>query len=183
MYDHIRNTLFAETQAMKLTMLTDCLAEFVGKFDYTNDKVNKRTTKYIRRKLESEYNDSLHFVSENNGLVLVFPDNLSMTNIVVENMKLKDKLQPLKEAEVSYIRETIKSMLRMSWPPQADELSAGYIKLAESLLLFLNVLFRGDQTDASPMFLRVVLSVGQYCLYAVSNGTIIPANIFCYHGV
>lgn len=66
---------------------------------YTNDKMKQQTKKFIRSKLESTYNDSLHFVSAKNGRVLVFSDNLSMTNFVVENMKLKGKLQSMKEAE------------------------------------------------------------------------------------
>jgi hypothetical protein len=67
-------------------------------------------------------------------------------------------------------------MTRMPWPPQPDELCADYVKLPESLILFLNILFQGNGGNVNPKFQRLAQSVGQDCFYAISGGAIIPAK-------
>jgi len=78
-------------------------------------------------------------------------------------MKLTDKLKYMKEPEdiqhtgkasTSRIHGNIKSMLRMPWLSQPDELSAHYVKIPEVLLLFLNALYHVD-----------LFSMTTFCLY------------------
>ena len=45
--DHIRSTLFSEPQTMRLTTLTDRLAEFMGTLGYTSDQVKQQTKNHI----------------------------------------------------------------------------------------------------------------------------------------
>lgn len=185
LYDYIRQNLFPQPHVMKLTMLTDRLVDFMCTNGYTNDDLKQHTKQHIRRKLESEFGDTLHFTSDANGRLLVFPDNLSMNDTVVKNMYLKDELQSLKnetdinqaiKSSAHQIHEKIKEMPKMPWPPQPDELDANYISLPEHLILFLNVLFQGDESNPSSKFQRLVQSVGQDIVYAVSCGRIIPAK-------
>jgi len=75
-----------------------------------------------------------------------------------------------------HLRGQLKTVKAKSWPPQPDELHSGYIKLPASLETFLNILLCGETQDGTRKLKRIVQSIGQDCLYAVSGGTIIPAK-------
>ena len=81
----LETPLLSHVQTIILTTLTDRLVLFMATLDYTSDQVKQQTKKHIRRKLEREFNDFLHVVCKKNGRVLVFPDNLFMTNVMIEN--------------------------------------------------------------------------------------------------
>ena len=68
--------MFTDPQAVRLTHLTDKLVEFMKTYGY--DDVKQQTNNHIRRKLDVDFGDSLHFISEENGRVLVYPDKLSL---------------------------------------------------------------------------------------------------------
>lgn len=183
LFKHIRDTMFTDPQAVRLTHLTDTLVEFMRTYGY--DDVKKQTKNHIRRKLDAEFCDSLHFISETNGRVLVYPDNLSLAQALRDNVILKDKVQELESTNdirhiinqsAVHIRGQIKSMPKMPWPPKPDELNADYLKLPETLMLFLRNLLMGDSAEGTPRLQRVVQSLGQDCVYAVSGGSTIPAK-------
>ena len=183
LFKHVRDTLFPEPQVIRLTNLTAKLVAFMEVNGYSS--VKQQTKDHIRRKLEAEFTDSLHFISEANGRVLVYPDNLSLVEVLRENVLLKDKLQELEttndithiiKRSAIHIRGQIKSMPKMPWPPKPDELSGDYLDLPETLLLFLNNLLMGDSSEGTSRLQRVVQSLGQDFVYAVSGGLIIPAK-------
>ncbi|KAI3388753.1 hypothetical protein SNEBB_003675, partial [Seison nebaliae] len=183
LFKHIRDTLFTDPQVVRLAHLTDTFVEFMR--THGCDDVKLQTKKHIRRKLESEFGDSLHFINEANGRVLVYPDNLSLTQVLRENVKLKDNVQELESRSdmthtinrsASHIRNQIKSMPKMPWPPKPEELDGDYLNLPDTLTLFLRRLLMGDSADGTPRLQRVVQSLGQDCVYAVSGGSTIPAK-------
>jgi hypothetical protein len=181
LFKHIRDSMFIASQAVRLSELTEKLTEFL-KSNGCSD-IKKQTKNHIRRKLTAEFEESLHFISEINGKLIVYPDNLSITQVIRDNMKLKDKVKELtttndmmhniKQSAI-YFRDKIKSMTIMTWPPNIDDLDGDYIKLPETLQLFLRKLLFNDLTGAQCQ--RVVQSIGQDCVYAVSGGSIVPAK-------
>ena len=94
LFKHIRDTIFTNPQAVRLTHLTDKLVEFMRTYGFQD--VKKQTKNHIRRKLEAEFCQSLHFITETNGRVLVYPDNLSLAQALTDNVMLKDKVQEQK---------------------------------------------------------------------------------------
>ena len=183
LFKYIRDTMFTDPQAIRLTHLTDKLVEFMKTYGY--DDVKQQTKNHIRRKLDADFGDSLHFISEENGRVLVYPDNLSLAQALRDNFILKDKIQELESTNdirniikqsAVHIRGQIKSMPKMPWPPNPDELNANYLKLPETLILFISNLLIRKSVEGTPRQQRVVQSLGQDCVYAVSGGLTIPAK-------
>ena len=76
LFDYIRAHLFSQPRVIKLTELTDVVMDNMRALGCENDDIKLHTKKHIRRNLEREFCDSLHFVHAENGRVLVYPDNL-----------------------------------------------------------------------------------------------------------
>ena len=189
LFQHVRNTLFSAPEVIKLTSLTEMLVNLMSMLGYIDDEVLPQTKKQIRRRLESEFGESLHFVKTAEGKVLIYPDNLTMESLAKENNELKNQLESVShECEVkavltksaSHIRSDIKNMKKKPWPPQPDQLTADYMKLPDSLEIFLRVLLTGDVKQSVPSSNsrehRLVESLGQDFVYTVSGGSIIPAK-------
>ena len=75
LFDFIRNAVFEEPQVVKLSDLTSKLVGWLLELDV--DDVKPSTKKHIRRKLGQEFGHCLHFVPDNNGKILLYPDNMS----------------------------------------------------------------------------------------------------------
>lgn len=73
------DTLVAETTVLRRTDVT-------GKLVSIND-VRPHTKNHIHRKLEIGFKESLHFVSDDKGKLLVYPYNPSLDQVVVDMMK------------------------------------------------------------------------------------------------
>ena len=55
------------------------------------------TKKHIRRKLETEFGESLSIFPDNNGKLLVVPDSLDIKNLLSQLMSIKKELDSLRE--------------------------------------------------------------------------------------
>ena len=188
LFDHVRETLFNQPQVVKLTALTDVLLNNLRTIGFPNENIQSSTKKHIRRKLEGEFAESLHFIQADNGRVLVYPDNLSFDQLVNENMQMKEKLscvaskdeqeKALKSA-ATHIRSEIRNLEAKPWPPSPDELNLDYVKLPESILIFLSALLGLGDTETEELpakSQRIINSLGQDCVYAVTGGRVIPAK-------
>ena len=51
------------------------------------------TKTHLRRKLETKFGGTLHFVPDSNGKLLVFPDNLERHELAKENIKLQREIE------------------------------------------------------------------------------------------
>ena len=93
----------------------------------------------------------------------------------------KHETQSSIKSAASHIRNEIRSMKCKPWPPPPDELNCDYVKLPGSLVAFLSALFGlGDTTkkNVSPKSQRIIYSLGQDCVYAVTGGRVInPKHI------
>lgn len=183
LFQYVRDTLFAEPAVVRMTELTGMLVSYLQTCGI-ND-VKPHTKKHIRRKLECEFKESLHFVSDDKGKVLVYPDNLSLDHAVVAMMKAEEQLLEVKHSEnidnivklsANHLREQIKKIKPKPWPPHPAELNSDYAKVPESLEAFLKLLLHGETHKETQKLERLVQSIGQDCIYAVSGGKVVPAK-------
>ena len=93
----MRDTLFPEPTVLRMTELTVELVSYLQTCGI-ND-VKPHTKKYFCRKLECEFKESLHFVHDDKGKLLVYPDNLSFDQVVVAMVKAEEQLRELKYSE------------------------------------------------------------------------------------
>jgi hypothetical protein len=76
-----------------MTGLTNVLLEFMNTLGYSNTEIKMQTKKHMRRKLKSEFGESLHMLSDDNGRLLVIPDNLSIEALVKDNIRPMEQLE------------------------------------------------------------------------------------------
>ncbi|KAK0133463.1 hypothetical protein N1851_031026 [Merluccius polli] len=84
----IRVELFANPKVMFMTDLTSRLVASMNSKGII--QVKGSTKKHIRRKLEREFGGALHIFPDDNGKLLLYPDNLSLRKLVKENHNLKN---------------------------------------------------------------------------------------------
>ena len=72
-------------------------------------------------------------------------------------------------------------MPKMPWPPKPEELNGDYLNLPDTLMLFLRILLMGNSVEGKPQLQRVVQSLAQDCVYAISGASAIPAQGEWHH--
>ena len=80
LFQYVRDTLFPEPTVLRMTELTVKLVSYLQ--TYGINDVKTHTKKHLRWKLECEFKESLHFVHDDKGKLLVYPDNLSFDQVV-----------------------------------------------------------------------------------------------------
>ena len=183
LFQYVRETLFPETAVVRMTELTVKSISYLQTCGI-ND-VKPHTKKQLRRKLECEFKESLHFVHDDKGKLLVYPDNLSFDQVVVAMVKAEEQLQEIKycknidnivKLSADHLRGQIKKINPNPWPPNPAELNSDYTKLPESLEMFLKILHHGETKEGTKKMEHVIQSIGQDCIYAISRGNVIPAK-------
>ncbi|KAK3746534.1 hypothetical protein QZH41_007378 [Actinostola sp. cb2023] len=118
-------------------------------------EVKESTRKHVRRRLEAEFGEGLHFVAVEEGKrkMLVIPDNLTVVQLARENVKLQEKQTLIDKAidnehhiieAALCIREKLKTLeINSSWPPKPSELHDSAIDLPDCLLTFLRIVLTG----------------------------------------
>ena len=183
LFKYIRNHLFQQPNVVRLTELTKKLTDTLLSMGVT--EVKSSTKKHIQRKLVAEFGESLHMIPDDKGKILVFPDNLSLGEVVKENVRLKEELQVFKEnmSHNENMVKTVSLMLRndvkmqetkMPWPPVPAQLEASSQLIPGSLNAFLRILFSGDSTICSGRVHRLVDSIGQDIVYGVTCSRLKP---------
>jgi hypothetical protein len=93
LFAYIRCDLFCNPRVIRMTDLTNKLTQYMHTLGFEDTK--NHTKKHTRRKLESEFGDSLCIISQN-GKLLVMPDNLTREELAKENAKLQAELNMYK---------------------------------------------------------------------------------------
>lgn len=183
LFEHIRHNLFPNPHIVELTHLTKLLVNKLQQCGVQDIKTGTKT--HIKRKLEAEFANSLEFVTDVNGRVLVMPSNLTREIMAVELMRLtKDAKQKTDDKNelitksALILRDEIKgSKCDQDWPPDPDALDNDYVPLPKMVHLFIKTLLSGDKNkDESGKVHRVVNSISQDVVYAVTAGTWKPAK-------
>jgi len=93
-------------------------------------RVAPSTKKHLRHKVESEFDEFLHIITNDKGKLLVYPDNLTMDELVKVCQKLKDELKEHKssisEDIISQLALKIRGDIRkqditQAWPPHVSD--------------------------------------------------------------
>ncbi len=104
---YIREGLIEHPTVVPFTDLTSKLVTEMAECGVT--QVAPSTNKHLRCKVEAKFGESLHIIPNDKGKLLVYPDNLTMDELVQVCQKLKDKLKEHK----SSIREDIISQVAL----------------------------------------------------------------------
>ena len=175
----ILSDIFSNPRVISLTELCSKLVSFFQQHGI--DQVNQSTKNHLRRSLETEFGDSLHFFTIGRR-VYIRPDNLMPESIFAEYVTLKEKLdaydkdqthKSLVERVAIYLRDQIKqSISKQPWPPHPDELNAHYFSPPASLVQFLNALL-SERQDPSARVNRLTWSFAQDIVSAVTRGEVL----------
>ena len=135
-----------------------------------------------------EFGNSLHIIPDDNGRLLLYPNNLTMQALVRENQSLKKQLKHLSKGDdqelltksAKQLRADIKTKATVtdqSWPPEIESCKSDVIP--ESLLYFLRIQLIGstdpDNIDsATQRVQRLMQSFSQDTVHAVTRGKVKP---------
>ena len=96
LYMYIRNNFLANQEIVPMTYFTSRLENSMISLGI--NQIRLSTKKHVRRKLEREFDKSLHFISDEKGRVLIYPDSLSMENLVKQVYTMGKDLQDARDA-------------------------------------------------------------------------------------
>ncbi|MES9883965.1 MAG: hypothetical protein ABW185_24210, partial [Sedimenticola sp.] len=184
LFAHIRDDLFSNPRIVPLTYLTDHVVSFMD--TSAMEKCTESTKKNIRRTIEKEFGDSLHFITVGRR-VYVRPDNLTTDSVIIDFIRLQDTLDTYKEDQTYeslikrvafYIRSEIKNgKHEQQWPPHPEQLDSSYYSSPDCLIEFLTTLFSGKH-EPSIRTCRLTWSVAQDIVSAVTQGEVLtPKHI------
>lgn len=97
-FAYIRNNISPSPCIVKQTDLLDKLIRYI-QTDPMVTHIKASTRKHIGRKLAQEFGTSLHSVSDQEGKVLIYPDNLTRDMLDNENMALRKRLSEVERAK------------------------------------------------------------------------------------
>ena len=154
------------------TVLTNILEANLAQLDNFDKNTIICAKKNLRRRIETNM-PGIHFLNYSPQKVLVYPDTLSIADLVRENFELKEELEAFKKTSndqhailqaSQIIRNEIKEMKdEMPWPPEAKDLTNDRIRMPKSLDMFINTLLSGSfRQSSSSRVTRIKLSIGEY---------------------
>ena len=176
LYLYIRSELIPKALIANMTELTAKLIMLMKSFGI--NEVKESVKKHIRRKLENEFGDTLHFIQNDKGKLIVYPDNISKHDLVKELCEYRSKVnKPETDSNTLsttalQIRQHIKQMkVDETWPPDLENMN---YEIPQSLQLFILALLTGEQSCSEPSerIRRLCNSISSDMVYAVTNGKI-----------
>ena len=186
LFNQIRAELFPHPHIESMVNLTQKLVANMHALGIEN--IKPQTKKHIRRKLETEFEDSIEIISDDKGKLLVIPDNLTRSMPVKHNMSLLNELtsktsdnhddEILKQCAVKIRTDIKNSKVEQPWPPLPEKLDNEYVALPKSLTDFLKIILTGDMGVSPPSARveRLIQSFSQDCVYTITTGVQKPAK-------
>lgn len=189
LFANIREDAFENPRINKLTELTMKLTNWM--LDEGKHIVKYSTKKHLRRYyLGTEVEQSLQFVQDAKGKVLVYPVSLSQDALVKQNVTLMDTLEDLElKCDITGLLKQPAHLLHnsmnkhsvsISWPPLVSELTDSSAFIPGNLKEFLQQLIAGSQDEASlsPRIQHLFESIGQDIVYEGVRGQLKPPKHF-----
>ena len=170
----IRNDLFTNPDVVPLTELSTKLVTKMHELGVI--KVNDSTKKNLRRTLNTEFKETLKFLNNVNGRVLVYPSSLDIDETVLKYNSVRQELRVAENQTYYSIITKSALMLRKAittrgisddWPPDTTTSN-----IPEPLAKVYQVRLTGDPNcDAqTERVSRLSNSFAQDLVYAVTNG-------------
>ena len=94
LFSFIRELIIHEQQIMRLTDINNEFTKYMQENGVTS--VTRNTKNHLKRKLETEFGDTIHFVNHANSRLILYPDSLTMSKLVVDYVQMNDRLLHLK---------------------------------------------------------------------------------------
>ena len=174
LFSFIRNDLFANPDVVPLTELSTKLVTKMHELGVT--KGNDSTKKNLGRTLNSEFKETLKFLNDVNGRVLVYPSSLDIDETVLKYNSVRQELRAAEKQTYDSIIIKSALMLRKAitsrgisddWPHDTTTSN-----IPEPLAKFYQVRLTGDPNcDAqTERVSRLSNSFAQDLVYAVTNG-------------
>jgi len=129
LFSHIRNDLFLNPNVVPLVHLSTRFMNKLTELGVTN--IKDSTKKHFRRMLDMEFEETLKFVNDDNGRVLVYPSSLDLDTAVLKLHGVRRQLEAVEEQTdesniikaALMLRDTITSRaINDDWPlmPQSQ---------------------------------------------------------------
>ena len=185
LYQYIRNDIVFEHEVVTLNSLTKKIEEIMLSKGLSTMKDSTRT--HIRRKLETEFGNSLRIISNEKGKLLVLPDNVSRYELAERYYEAKQELQKWREQSSdtnstitqasSFIRTAIMKMdSTTQWPIHPSDVTSDSLVIPAVLKHFLMGLLTGKPEYSSPPQRVAMLldSFSQDIIYGVTHSRCKP---------
>ena len=174
LFSFIKNYLFTNPDVVPLTELSTKLVTKMHELGVT--KVNDSTKKNLRRTLNTEFKETLKFLNNVNGRVLVYPSSLDIDETVLKYNSARQELRAAEKQTYDSIITKSALMLRKAitsrdisddWAPDTTTSN-----IPEPLAKFYQVLLIGDPNcdTQTERVSRLSNSFAQDLVYAVTNG-------------
>ena len=98
LFPFIRNELLLKPDVVPMTQLTSIFINNLANHGVTEVKASSK--KHLRRVLEAEFKDTLLFVNDKNGRLLVYPSSLAIDTLVLKYHAVREELDILKSTTV-----------------------------------------------------------------------------------
>ncbi len=187
---YIRNELFTNPTVIPMSDITSKLV--AGMNALGCHVVKPATKKHLRRRLETTFADSLHFVNDDRGRLIVYPESLSRDMLVIELVRLRTELNQCKASDIDLrsllatvalkIRTDINNQVEENeWPPQPSTLTERSVNIPETLAFLLqNIIVGLKKEESNTRVDRLVKSYDQDIIYAVNRWQGAPTKHVCY---
>ncbi|KAG0718431.1 hypothetical protein GWK47_052437 [Chionoecetes opilio] len=129
LFHYIRMELFGTPKVLMMTDVTSRLVPSMKSFGV--DQVPNSTKKHLRQRIEKEFGGFLYNIQDHNGKLLIYPDSLTVQELVRENKSLKKQLKTLSRGDAQELQTQAAKQLRAdiktkakdinkSWPPEIE---------------------------------------------------------------
>ena len=186
LFDFIRNDIFEKPRTVTMISLKEKLSSWIHSAGIKD--VKDSTTRHLKRKLETEFSDTIIIFKTQDRKLLVMPRMLSAEMLAEEVYTLSQELDILKSdlsnksniinKAAIYLHDDVKATLKdypMSWPPDPVNLNKEHINLPSTLSTFLEIILTGKQsTNITHRISWAIMSIGQDLQYSVSQGQYRP---------
>ena len=175
---YVRNELFPNPEILPMAYFTSRLKKCMISLGIS--KMKPSSKKHVRRKLESELGESLHFISNEKEKLLVYPGSLSMDDLAIKAYNTNQELQHAESVSSGDAQTKVAIQLRNqiktqdknhTWPPDTQQ-----NVIPEALRQFLYSLLTGDVECVNPSgrIQRLATSFENDLVFAVTCGKTKP---------
>ncbi|KAG0718081.1 hypothetical protein GWK47_053170 [Chionoecetes opilio] len=124
----------------KVLMMTDVTSRLVASMkSFGVNQVQDSTKKHLRQRIEKEFGGFLHIIQDHNGKLLIYPDSLTVQELVREDQSLKKQLKTLSRGDALELQTKAAKQLRadiktkakdinQSWPPEIESVKPDIVR-------------------------------------------------------
>ena len=176
LFSYIQNYFILNPDIIPMTHLTSKLATSL--LAHGIKEVKPSTEKHLRRKLEQEFGETLRFVNDTNGKLLVYPASLKTDQLAKEHFSMREKYNIVSSQEEDNVltkaalqlRKIIRAQeMSKEWPPDTEIKNCC---VPEPVKSFFCTLLTGDigTNSNSERVERLANSFGQDLVFNITNG-------------